>query len=69
MLVCKCELMAVFAPAHYTSPYCGMHGLPLHEAMKAIVIVNPESAKRLNGPELACAGRHTCKHTVPLLGH
>lgn len=49
-----------------------MRGLPLHEAMKAIVIVILESAKRLNSPELACTGARTnmhahsdCSHTGP----
>lgn len=40
-----------------------MHGLPLHEAMKAIVTVDLESAKRLNSPELACWSSHSHAHT------
>lgn len=44
-----------------------MRGLPLHEAMKAIVIVILESAKRLNSPELACTGARTRTLTVPIL--
>lgn len=34
VLLCPCSLCV-------TSPYCGMHGLPRHRAMKAIVIVIP----------------------------